>query len=68
MIYIWSIVIYLVFLIGISVYKSRMVKKQEDFMVATPVRTGIGTGSLFGGAGRVGIAQAAGLFLGESQL
>ena len=65
MIYVWSIVIYLAFLIGISLYKSRKVKTQDDFMVAgrnvtatflvaTLVCTWIGSGSLFGGAGRSG--------------
>lgn len=63
MIYFWAIVIYLSVLIGISVYRSRMVKTQDDFMVAgrnvsawfligTLVCTWIGAGSLFGGAGR----------------
>lgn len=53
---------YLVFLIGISIYKSRTVKSQEDFvvagravpvhlLVATLVCTWIGSGSLFGTAG-----------------
>jgi len=63
MIYLWSIGIYLAFLIVVSVYKSRRVKTQDDFMVAgrnvsavflvgTLVCTWIGSGSLFGGAGR----------------
>ncbi len=63
MIYLWAVVIYLLFLIGISIYRSRGVKTQEDFMVAgrrvsawflagTLVCTWIGSGSLFGGAGR----------------
>lgn len=63
MIYVWPIVVYLAFLIGVSVYRSRKVKTQEDFMVAgrsvsvyflvgTLVCTWIGAGSLFGGAGR----------------
>lgn len=63
MIYIWVIIIYLAFLIGVSVYKSRAVKTQDDFMVAgrsvpwqmlvgTLVATWIGSGSLFAGAGR----------------
>jgi len=62
-VYLWTVVVYLVFLIGVSVYKSRQVKNQEDFMVAgrgvsalflvgTLVCTWIGSGSLFGGAGR----------------
>ncbi|MGD8376251.1 MAG: sodium:solute symporter family protein [Acidobacteriota bacterium] len=63
MIYTATILAYLLFLIGISVVKSRRVKTQEDFMVAgrsvsatflvgTLVCTWIGSGSLFGGAGR----------------
>ena len=63
MIYIWSIVAYLAVLIGVSIFKSRQVKTQDDFMVAgrsvtatylvaTLVCTWIGSGSLFGGAGR----------------
>ncbi len=61
--YLWAVVVYLAFLVGISVYKSRKVKTQDDFMVAgrgvtaaflvgTLVCTWIGSGSLFGGAGR----------------
>ncbi len=63
MIYLWAIGIYLAFLICVSVYKGRSVKTQDDFMVAgrgvsamflvgTLVCTWIGSGSLFGGAGR----------------
>jgi len=62
-IYVWAIGIYLGFLILVSVSKSRKVKTQDDFMVAgrgvtamflvgTLVCTWIGSGSLFGGAGR----------------
>jgi SSS family solute:Na+ symporter/sodium/proline symporter len=62
-IYVWAIGIYLAVLIGISISKSRSVKTQDDFMVAgrnvtatflvaTLVCTWIGSGSLFGGAGR----------------
>jgi SSS family solute:Na+ symporter len=62
-IYVWAIAIYLLFLVGVSVSKSRKVKTQDDFMVAgrgvtamflvgTLVCTWIGSGSLFGGAGR----------------
>ena len=62
-IYIWAIAIYLAVMIAISVYKSRQVKTQDDFMVAgrgvtwmflvgTLVCSWIGSGSLFGGAGR----------------
>ncbi len=63
MAYIYVIAIYLAILVGVSIYKSRAVKTQEDFMVAgrvvpwyllvgTLVCTWIGSGSLFGGAGR----------------
>ena len=63
MIYVWAIAIYLGFLIFVSISKSRKVKTQDDFMVAgrgvtamflvgTLVCTWIGSGSLFGGAGR----------------
>ncbi len=63
MIYLWVVGLYLVFLIGVSVFRSRAVKTQDDFMVAgrnvpwhllvgTLVCTWIGSGSLFGGAGR----------------
>ncbi len=63
MAYIYVIAIYLTILVGVSIYKSRSVKTQEDFMVAgrvvpwyllvgTLVCTWIGSGSLFGGAGR----------------
>jgi len=69
--YIIAVVIYVLFLIGIGIYKSRTVKTQDDFMVAgrktstffligTLVSTWIGTGSLFGGAGlafRMGFSQ-----------
>jgi SSS family solute:Na+ symporter/sodium/proline symporter len=62
-IYVWAIGIYLAFLVGVSLYKSRSIKSQDDFMVAgrsvtatflvaTLVCTWIGSGSLFGGAGR----------------
>jgi SSS family solute:Na+ symporter/sodium/proline symporter len=62
MIYIVVVVAYLAFLVGISVYKSRTVKTQDDFvvagrsvpvylLVATLVCTWIGSGSLFGTAG-----------------
>ena len=62
-VYLWAIAIYLVAMIAISVYKSRSVKTQDDFMVAgrgvtwmflvgTLVCSWIGSGSLFGGAGR----------------
>ena len=63
MIYVAVLAVYLVALVGISIYKSRSVKTQDDFMVAgravpwyllvgTLVCTWIGSGSLFCGAGR----------------
>ena len=63
MIFIVTVVAYLAILVAISIYKSRSVKTQDDFMVAgrkvtwyflvgTLVCTWIGSGSLFGGAGR----------------
>lgn len=69
--YIVAVAIYVLFLIGVGIYKSRSVKSQDDFMVAgrktstffligTLVSTWIGTGSLFGGAGlafRMGFSQ-----------
>ncbi|MBM4160876.1 MAG: sodium:solute symporter family protein [Ignavibacteria bacterium] len=69
--YILAVVIYVLFLIGVGIYRSRSVKTQDDFMVAgrrtstiflvgTLVSTWIGTGSLFGGAGlafRMGFSQ-----------
>ena len=69
--YIVAVVVYVAFLIGVGIYKSRSVKSQDDFMVAgrktstffligTLVSTWIGTGSLFGGAGlafRMGFSQ-----------
>jgi len=62
MIYIVTVVAYIAFLVGISVYKTRTVKTQDDFVVAgrsvpvylliaTLVCTWIGSGSLFGTAG-----------------
>ncbi len=62
MIFIVVVLSYLALLVGISVYKSRSVKGQDDFMVAgravpvyllvaTLVCTWIGSGSLFGTAG-----------------
>ena len=69
--YVLAVAIYVLFLIGVGIYKSRSVKSQDDFMVAgrktstffligTLVSTWIGTGSLFGGAGlafRMGFSQ-----------
>lgn len=71
MIYSTVVVAYVLMLLGISVYKSRTVKSDEDFMVAgrsvpvymlvaTLVCTWIGSGSLFGTAGltfRTGISE-----------
>ncbi len=62
MIFLWVVIGYLVILMGISVYKSFMVKNQEDFMVAgrsvstarmvgTLLCTWMGSGSLLAGAG-----------------
>ena len=62
-IYLVVVVLYLLFLVGVSLYRSRQVKTQDDFMVAgrsvpwyflvgTLVCTWIGSGSLFAGAGR----------------
>jgi SSS family solute:Na+ symporter len=69
-IYFWTIVAYMIFLIGIGAIRSRGVDSQEDFSVAgrqlgtfvlfgTMLATWIGTGSIFGNAGKtyeVGIA------------
>ncbi|HEY0006408.1 MAG TPA: sodium:solute symporter family protein [Pyrinomonadaceae bacterium] len=69
-IYFWTIVAYMIFLIGVGAIRSRSVKDQEDFSVAgrqlgtfvlfgTMLATWIGTGSIFGNAGKtyeVGIA------------
>ena len=71
MIYIAVVTLYVLMLLGISDYKSRSVKTDEDFMVAgrdvpvymlvaTLVCTWIGSGSLFGTAGltfRTGISE-----------
>ncbi len=62
MIYLWVVVGYLVILMSISIWKSFMVKSQEDFMVAgrkvstarlvgTLLCTWMGSGSLLAGAG-----------------
>jgi solute:Na+ symporter, SSS family len=62
-IYFWTIVAYLVFLIGVGALRSRGVENQEDFSVAgrqlstfvlfgTMLATWIGTGSIFGNAGK----------------
>jgi len=63
-IYFYSIIAYIIAIIAISIWRSRGVKGQEDFMVAgrsvsawllagTLVCTWIGAGSLLGGGGRV---------------
>ncbi|MEJ2084666.1 MAG: sodium:solute symporter family protein [Acidobacteriota bacterium] len=63
MIYVWAIGLYLLFLVFVSISKGKKIKTQDDFMVAgrgvtatflvgTLVCTWIGSGSLFGGAGR----------------
>ncbi len=60
--YILSILVYLLALVGVGYYKSRIVETGEDFMVAgralswyvlvgTLLATWMGSGSLFGGAG-----------------
>lgn len=69
-IYFWTIVAYMVFLVGVGAWRSRSVENQEDFSVAgrqlttfvlfgTMLATWIGTGSIFGNAGKtyeVGLA------------
>ncbi|MGH8222194.1 MAG: sodium:solute symporter family protein [Woeseiaceae bacterium] len=71
MIYIAVVLLYVLLLLGISVYKSRSVHSADDFMVAgrrvpvyllvaTLVCTWIGSGSLFGTAGltfRTGVSE-----------
>ena len=71
MIYVAVVTIYVLLLLGVSVYKSRTVRTDEDFMVAgrgvpvyllvaTLVCTWIGSGSLFGTAGltfRTGVSE-----------
>jgi solute:Na+ symporter, SSS family len=63
-IYFWTIVAYMIFLVGVGTVRSRGVDKQEDFSVAgrslgtfvlfgTMLATWIGTGSIFGNAGKV---------------
>lgn len=63
-IYFWTIVAYMIFLVGVGAVRSRGVDKQEDFSVAgrslgtfvlfgTMLATWIGTGSIFGNAGKV---------------
>ncbi|NJL26688.1 MAG: hypothetical protein HC897_01850 [Thermoanaerobaculia bacterium] len=63
MVYLAVMILYLLLIIGVGIYRSRSVKSHDDFMVAgrsvtalylvaTLVCTWIGSGSLFGGAGR----------------
>ncbi|MGH9843071.1 MAG: sodium:solute symporter family protein [Blastocatellia bacterium] len=60
-IYFWTIVVYMILLIGVGAMRSRSVESQEDFSVAgrqlstfvlfgTMLATWIGTGSIFGNA------------------
>jgi Na+/proline symporter len=62
-IYFWTIVVYLILLIGVGAWRSKRVENQEDFSVAgrqlstfvlfgTMLATWIGTGSIFGNAGK----------------
>jgi len=62
MLYFWSIIAYLLILIGVGAYRSAAVKSQDDFMVAgrnlsakvligTLLATWIGSGSIIAGAG-----------------
>src|SRR5213596_193041 len=62
--YFWTIVAYMVFLVGIGAVRSRSVENQEDFSVAgrqlstfvlfgTMLATWIGTGSIFGFSGKI---------------
>lgn len=71
MIYLWIVLLYLGVLMGISIWKSRAIQTQEDFMVAgrnvptyklvgTLLCTWLGSGTLLAGAGlaaRVGISE-----------
>ena len=63
-IYFWTIVVYMVFLVGVGAWRSRGVATQEDFSVAgrqlntfvlfgTMLATWIGTGSVFGNSEKV---------------
>lgn len=74
MTYLVGIFIYLLVLTGISIYKSRQVKTQEDFtvagrslspwiMVCTMLAVWIGTGSIVGNAGKAYQVGMAALFL-----
>src|SRR3972149_7831376 len=74
MTYLVGIFIYLLVLTGISIYKSRQVKTQEDFavagrslspwiMVCTMLAVWIGTGSIVGNAGKTYEVGMAAFFL-----
>lgn len=63
MVYLGAMIFYLLLIVGVGLYTSRKIKSQDDFMVAgrsltatylvaTLICTWIGSGSLFGGAGR----------------
>jgi len=70
-IYFWIVIFYLVLLMSISIWKSRAIKNQDDFMVAgrkvptyklvgTLLCTWLGSGTLLAGAGlaaRIGISE-----------
>ena len=62
MVYFWVIIAYLMILIGVGAYRAKLVKTQDDFMVAgrrlsakvlvgTLLATWIGSGSIIAGAG-----------------
>ncbi len=62
-IYFWTIVVYMILLVGVGAWRSKSVESQEDFSVAgrqlstfvlfgTMLATWIGTGSIFGNAGK----------------
>lgn len=62
-IYFWTIVVYMIALVGVGAWRSKGVDSQEDFSVAgrqlstfvlfgTMLATWIGTGSIFGNAGK----------------
>ncbi len=74
MIYITAILAYLLFLVGIGIYKSKQVKTQADFavagrslspwvMVCTMLAVWIGTGSIVGNAGQAYRDGMAALFI-----
>ncbi len=62
-VYFWTILSYMIFLVGVGALRSKRVESQEDFSVAgrklstfvvfgTMLATWIGTGSIFGNAGK----------------